>query len=187
VAELEWLVALATGVGLAAASGFRVFVPLLGVGVALRTGWVDAGAQWAWLAEPASLAVLGVAVLAEVGAYFVPWLDNALDAIATPAAVVAGTLLTALMLADAPEVMKWALAIVAGGGTAGVVQTGSVLVRGASLGTTGGLGNPVVALGELVMSGVFTLLSIVVPFLAVGLLAGVVLVWLGRRRRASAR
>ena len=185
MAEFEWLVALATGVGLAAASGFRVFIPLLGVGVALRSGWVDAGPDWAWLAEPASLAVLGVAVLAEVGAYFVPWLDNALDAIATPAAVIAGTLLTALMLGDAPRVLQWALAIVAGGGTAGVVQTGSVLLRGASLGTTGGLGNPVVAAGELVMSAVFTALSIVVPFLAVGLLLGVLLVWMGRRSRAA--
>ena len=184
MAELEIVVALAAGVGLAAASGFRVFVPLLGAGIALRTGWVDAGPDWAWLAEPVSLVVLGVAVVAEIGAYFVPWLDNALDAITTPAAVIAGTLLTALMLGDAPQVLKWVLAIVAGGGTAGVVQTGSVLVRGASLGTTGGLGNPLVSLGELVMSGLFTVLAIVVPFVAVGLLALALVVVARRRRRA---
>ena len=181
------VVALATGIGLAAASGFRVFVPLLGMGLALRAGYVEAGADWAWLAETATLAVLGVAVLAEVGAYFVPWLDNALDAVATPAAVVAGTVLTALMLGDAPAVLQWALAIVAGGGTAGVVQTGSVVARAASLGTTGGLGNPVVALGELVMSAVFTLLAVVVPFVALALLGVAVLLWLRRRRRGPER
>ena len=80
--------------------------------------------------------------------------------------------------------LKWVLAIVAGGGTAGVVQTGSVLVRGASLGTTGGLGNPLVSLGELVMSGLFTVLAIVVPFVAVGLLALALVVVARRRRRA---
>ncbi len=183
--ELELIAALAAGVGLAAASGFRVFVPLFAVGLAMRTGWVDAGAEWAWAAEPASLTILGIAVIAEIGAYFVPWLDNALDALATPAAVVAGTVLTALMLGDAPAALQWALAVVAGGGTAGLVQTGSVLVRGASLGTTGGLGNPLVALGELVMSALVTALAIVAPFLAVGLVLVAAALWLRRRRRTA--
>lgn len=182
--QLELVAALAAGVGLAAASGFRVFVPLFAVGLAMRTGWVEVGAEWAWAAEPVSLAILGAAVLVEVGAYFVPWLDNALDTLATPAAVVAGTLLTALMLGDAPAALQWALAVVAGGGTAGVVQTGSVLVRGASLGTTGGLGNPLVALGELVLSVLVAALAIVAPFIAVGLVIVVGLALLRRRRRA---
>ena len=169
--------------GLAAASGFRVFVPMLGMGLALRSGYVSGGAEWAWLAEPVTLIVLGVAVVAEVGAYLVPWLDNALDALATPAAVVAGTVLTALMLGDAPAVLQWALAIVAGGGTAGVVQAGSVVTRAASLGTTGGLANPIVAIGELLLSATFTILAMVLPFVALGVLVLGGVWWMRRRRR----
>jgi hypothetical protein len=177
------VVALAAGIGLAAASGFRVFVPLLGVALAMRFGQLDPGGDWAWLAEPTSLVVLVAAAVAEVGAYFVPWLDNALDTLATPAAVVAGTLLAALMLGDAPPVMQWVLAVVAGGGTAGVVQTGTVLARATSLGTTGGAANPLVSLGEVLMSTVFTLLSVVVPILAAALVLGVGFWWVRRRRR----
>jgi len=180
---LSFIVALATGMGLAAASGFRVFVPMLGMGLALRAGYVQAGPEWAWLAEPVTLMVLVVAAVAEVGAYFIPWLDNALDALATPAAVIAGTVLTALTLGDAPAILQWALAIVAGGGTAGVVQAGSVLTRAASLGTTGGLGNPVVALGEILLAATFTILSLVVPFVALAVLVGAVVWWLRRRRK----
>jgi len=179
------VVALAAGIGLAAASGFRVFVPLLGVALAMRFGQLDPGGDWAWLAEPTSLVVLVAAAVAEVGAYFVPWLDNALDTLATPAAVVAGTLLTALMLGDAPPVMQWVLAVVAGGGTAGVVQTGTVLARATSLGTTGGAANPLVSLGEVLMSTVFTLLSVVVPILAAALVLGVGFWWVRRRRRRA--
>ena len=181
------LVALAAGIGLAAASGFRVFVPLLGVALAMRFGQIDPTEGWAWLAEPVALGVLAVAVVAEVGAYLVPWLDNALDSLATPAAVVAGTLLTALMLGDAPPVLQWVLAVVAGGGTAGVVQTGTVLARATSLGTTGGVGNPLVSIGEAVLSAVFTVLAVVVPFLTVALVIGAFLWWTRRRRtRAGA-
>lgn len=183
---LSLAIALATGVGLAAASGFRVFVPLLGMGIGVRTGYVDGGADWAWLAEPVTLGVLGVAVVAEVGAYFVPWVDNVLDTVATPAAVIAGTVLTALMLGDAPAVLQWALAIVAGGGTAGVVQVGSVATRAVSLGTTGGLGNPIVAIGELLLSATFTILAMVLPFAAVGVLVLAGIWWMRRRARRRA-
>lgn len=184
---LGLVVALATGMGLAAASGFRVFVPMLGMGLAIRAGHVDAGADWAWLAEPLTLVVLCVAVVAEVGGYFVPWFDNALDTLATPSAVVAGTVLTALMLGDAPAILQWALAIVAGGGTAGLVQTGSVVARAASTGTTGGLGNPIVAIGELLLSATFTILSMVLPLVAVGALLGAVVVGVRYRRRRARR
>ena len=179
------VVALAAGVGLAAASGFRVFVPLLGVSLALRAGYFEPSAGFAWLGSPAATIALAAAVAIEVGAYLVPWLDNALDAIATPAAVVAGTLLTALALGDADPALQWILAIVAGGGTAGMVQAGTVAARATSLVTTGGVANPLVALGEAVLSGLLTLLSIAVPFVALGFL--LLLVAWGARRRRRAR
>ncbi len=180
--SLGLLLGLAGGVGLAAASGFRVFVPLLGVGLATRVGQITPGEGWSWVGEPIALVALGVAVALELGAYFVPWVDNALDTVATPAAVVAGTLLTALMLGDAPPALQWILAVVAGGGTAGMVQTGTVLARAASLGTTGGAANPLVGLGEAILSVLLTLLSVLVPLLALAIVGGVVLWWFRRRR-----
>lgn len=184
-----WVVALAAGVGLAAASGFRVFLPAFGVSLAIRLGGFEPTAGFEWLASPMATTVLGVALAVEVGAYLVPWLDNALDTIATPLAVVAGTLLAALMLGDAPPAVQWVLAIVAGGGTAGAVQVGTVAARTTSLVTTGGLANPLVSLAEVGLAGLFTLLALVVPLTGVALLL-VVFLWLRRRkvrRRATAR
>lgn len=173
--------ALAAGVGLAAASGFRVFVPLLGMSLAIRFGQFQPGGGFDWLASPIATLVLGIAVVAEVGAYLVPWLDNALDTIATPAAVIAGTLLTALMLGDVSPMAQWILAIVAGGGTAGAVQVGTVAARATTLATTGGVANPIVSTGEALLSVLFTVLSVIVPIVAVALLLLFVGWWLRRR------
>lgn len=181
------LVALAAGIGLAAASGFRVFVPLLGVSLAIRAGYFEPSSGFAWLGAPAATVALAAAVAIELGAYLVPWLDNALDAIATPAAVVAGTLLTALALGDADPALQWILAIVAGGSTAGVVQAGTVAARATSLVTTGGVANPLVALGEAILSGLLTLLSIAAPFVALGFLLLLVAWGVRRRRRRRQR
>jgi hypothetical protein len=176
------ILGLAGGIGLAAASGFRVFVPLLGVALAVRLGQMTPGEEWAWVGEPVAVIALGVAVAMEVAAYLIPWLDNALDSVATPAAVIAGTLLTALMLGDAPPALQWILAVVAGGGTAGVVQTGTVLARVTSLGATGGAANPLVSIGEGLLSVLFTVLAVLVPLVALALLAGVGIWWMRRRR-----
>lgn len=176
------VVALAAGVGLAAASGFRVFVPLLGVSLAIHFGEFEPTGGFEWLASPAATAVLAVAVAAEVGAYLVPWLDNALDTIATPAAMIAGTLLTALMLGDVSPMAQWILAIVAGGGTAGAVQAGTVAARATTLATTGGVANPIVSAGEALLSVLFTVLSVIVPIVAVALLLLFGAWWLRRRR-----
>lgn len=185
-AGLGFVLALAAGIGLAAASGFRVFVPLFGMSLAARLGQFEPAAGFEWLQHPMAMVALAVAVVVEVGAYLVPWLDNLLDTIATPAAVVAGTVLTAALLGDASLILQWVLAIVAGGGTAGVVQAGTVAARTASLVTTGGLANPAVSLTEAGLSGLFTILAIVVPLTAVALLLLVVAWWMKRRGRRTA-
>ncbi|MGI9037838.1 MAG: DUF4126 domain-containing protein, partial [Gemmatimonadota bacterium] len=157
-----------------------------GMSLAARLGQFEPAAGFEWLQHPMAMVVLAVAVVVEVGAYLVPWLDNLLDTIATPAAVVAGTVLTAALLGDASPILQWVLAIVAGGGTAGVVQAGTVAVRTASLVTTGGLANPAVSLTEAGLSGLFTILAIIVPLTAIALLLLVVAWWMKRRGRRTA-
>src|SRR5262249_32349992 len=149
-----------------AACGFRIFLPFLLTGLAARMGYVTLGPSFAWMAGTPALVVLGVATVLEIAAYYVPWLDHALDGIATPAAIPAGIVMTASVTAGMDPALRWALALIAGGGISGTVQALTVGTRKASLLTTGGLANPIVATVELCGALFLTLLSIAVPLLA---------------------
>jgi hypothetical protein len=172
VHAVSTLLSVLLGVGLSAACGFRIFVPFLVLGIAARTGHVTLGSSFAWMATTPALIALAVATVLEVGAYFIPWLDHALDVIATPAAVVAGVVMTASVVTGLDPMMKWSLALIAGGGIAGTVQALTVGTRKVSLLTTGGLGNPVVSALELIGSIALAVLAIAVP-----LAAFAVIVW----------
>ena len=128
-----------------------------------------------WIATDAALVAFATATVLEILAYYTPWLDNLLDTIATPAAVAAGTVVTAAVLPDLPPFMHWALALIAGGGTAGVIQGATVLLRLKSTALTGGLGNPVVATGELIGAIILSVLSVLAPLLALVVVAALFL------------
>jgi hypothetical protein len=154
--------------------------------LAALDGRVELSTGFDWLASPWVAGALGVATVLEVGAYFIPWLDNALDTMASPAAVVAGTVMTASLLGDVDPWLQWVLGVIAGGGAAAAVQGTTVAARGTATATTAGLANPVVALVELAASVVTTVLALIAPVVAVALVGGA-LVWLfARIRRAPA-
>lgn len=188
LSAFETFAAAALGLGLAAAVGFRIFVPVLLAGLAARVGHLDLAEGFAWLGSDVALVVLGVATVAEIVAYLVPWLDHLLDAVAGPAAVAAGTLLMASTLVDFPPWLRWGVALVAGGGTAGLLHGATAGLRLGSTATTGGLGNPAFAGLETGAATVLAVLAIAVP-----LLAAVLVVWLvwratrlvARRRRRA--
>jgi len=169
---METFLSLLVGVGLSAACGFRVFVPLLVVGIASRTGHLRLSAGFEWLGSEVALIAFAVATALEVAGYYLPWVDNFLDTLASPAAVIAGTLLTAALAADMSPFLKWTLAVIAGGGAAGLVQGVTVITRGASSAGTGGLANPILATAELGGSLVTAILSIVMPMLVILLIGG---------------
>ena len=108
----------------------------------------------------------GIATVTEIVGFYIPWLDNLLDTMASPAAVVAGTIVAAACVSEMSPLLQWSTAIIAGGGVAGVVQGTTVLARGASTVTTGGFGNFIIATLELVMSFALSILAVVVPILA---------------------
>jgi hypothetical protein len=170
---MELSIGILVGIGLAAACGFRIFVPLLGTSLAALSGHLELAPGFEWIGTPVAAAGFGTATLLEIVAFYVPWLDNLLDTLATPAAVVAGTIVTASTVVDISPFLKWTLAVIAGGGIAGTIQGGTVLLRGASTGTTGGVGNPVLSTIELVSSVVMTVLAVVVPIVAAILAVGV--------------
>lgn len=177
--------ALLMGIGLAAAAGLRVFLPLFGLSLAALLGDFTLSPELAWLARPEAALALGAATLLEIGAYYFPLIDHLLDAVAAPCAVIAGTLTTAALLSGFEDAgVKWALALIAGGGMAGLVQAGSMLTRAASTTTTAGLANPVLATGEWLGSLLFTLLALLAPVLAIALLILLILgLWRWRMRR----
>lgn len=174
---METILGLCIGIGLSAACGFRVFVPLLVMSVASLVGWFEPMKGFEWLAMPSVCIALAVATVCEIAAYYVPWVDNILDTVATPAAMVAGTLTTmAVSSGEMSQFASWAAAIIVGGGTAGAVQMSTVAVRGLSTATTGGLANPVVSTGEWMGALLLSILSFLVPVLVV-IVAVIALIW----------
>lgn len=186
---MDILLAVLMGVALAAACGFRVFVPLLVAAIGVRTGDIQVTESFAWVGSDATLVLLAVATALEILGYYVPWVDNALDTLATPLAVVAGTLVTASFIVEMSPMMRWSIAVIAGGGVAGVVQVATTSLRAVSTITTGGLANPIVSTAETAASTTIAILAIALPLVA-GALIILVAYFLGRgvlrlRRRQS--
>lgn len=151
------------GIGLAASSGFRVFVPLLVTSIASLLGYLQLSPGFEWMGSWIAFSAFLAATIVEIGAYYVPWLDNALDTISGPLAMIAGTVLTASFLTDVSPLLQWTLGIIVGGGTAGIVKVGASAARLTSSATTGGLGNSVVATSENVMSVIMSVLAFLIP------------------------
>ncbi len=170
--EVTIIMATLMGISLAAASGFRVFLPpfLLSLAARFSVVWfldIDLiGTQFEFFTSTLSIVVLGIATVAEFAAFYAPWIDNALDTIATPASIMAGVAMTAIVLEGNDPIIQWAIAIVAGGGVAATIQSATVATRGLSSTFTFGLGNSAVATGENVASVALTLIAILIPFLS---------------------
>lgn len=177
---VDFILSLALGLGLATAVGFRVFLPLFMLGIAVRWGHIPATSGFEWVGSDAALTMFAVAAVAEVAAFYVPFLDNAFSAIAAPVAIAAGIGVTALALGDAPPMLKWTLAIIAGGGAAAATHGATSLLRGASTVATIGLGNHLISTGEIVGAIGMSLLALILPYIA---LIGVVLIMIFVARR----
>jgi hypothetical protein len=177
------------GVALAAATGFRVFLPMLIVSGAAYTGHLHLDDSFAWLGTPSALIMLSVAAAAEVLAYYIPMVDNLLDTVATPAAFVAGTIVSAAFMIDAPPMVKWTAAVIAGGGIAGLTQGMTGILRAHSTVLTGGLGNPIIATAELGAAALISFLALAAPTIAIALVVVflVVALRLVRRRFRGAK
>ncbi len=171
------------GLGLAAASGFRVFLPLFFVSLGAYLGWIPLSSSMEWLSGLPTLIATGLAMIFEILAYYLPFIDNLLDTVSIPLATIAGSLMFASQFTDLGTFPLWALALIAGGGTAATISSGFAGTRVASSASTGGIGNSAVASTETVGAGLLTFLSIAAPviagILAIGLL---IFVWVMGRK-----
>ena len=182
----ELIVSILLGIGLSASAGFRVFIPLLVSSVAAKLGWIPLEHGFEWMGTYTSIACFATATIAEIAAYYFPIVDNVLDALTTPLAIGAGALLATSVLPVNNDLLKWIFGILIGGGSAGIIQTGTALLRLASTKTTAGLANPLVATAEHAAAFGTSLSAIFIPVIA-GLAMLLFLIFLAGRLGATNR
>lgn len=163
---LPYILSTFIGIGLAAASGFRVFLPMFAVSLASYLGWIPISDNFEWLSGLPTLITTGVATVIEIMAYYIPVVDNFLDTITIPLATIAGSILFASQFMELGTFPQWALALIAGGGTAATIASGFAGTRAASTTTTAGIGNNMVATTETAGAGLMSVLAIFLPVIA---------------------
>ena len=174
------LIALCLGLGLAAATGLRAFLPLLMVAVLARFDLmgVDFGPNFAWLETNTALIALSVAVVAELVLDKIPAVDSAVDVVMTVVRPALAAVLVMASFSQADPAIAPILALIA----APVALLGhgaKAVTRPAVTATTAGLGNPVASVAEdgwaLVLTGLAILAPLLVP------LAVLLSIWVGWR------
>ena len=163
----ETLFSILIGIGLAASVGFRIFVPLFALSLASYSGIIPLNENWEWVGSSTALVILGVATVVEILAYFIPFLDNLLDTVSVPLAAIAGTAVMVATVSDLDPTITWALAIIAGGGTAAAIKGSTSTTRLASTASTAGIANPVISTVETGTSMVMSVFAIFIPILAI--------------------
>ena len=167
------------GIALSACAGFRVFVPMLAASIAAHFNIIDLPTDLEWLGGWPAIICFGTASIAEIGAYYIPFLDNILDTIATPLSIIAGTVLSFSIfpITEQEPLLRWGAALLAGGTAAGTIHLGTGLLRLFSSKTTAGTGNVVLATTENAAAISGAVLSFIIPVLA-AILVVVLIVWI---------
>lgn len=180
---LPYLLSVFIGIGLAAATGFRVFLPMFAVSLASYLHWIPTNENFEWLSSLPALITTGIAMIAEILAYYIPFVDHLLDMVSISMATVAGSILFASQFTELGTFPQWALALIAGGGTAATISSGFAGIRAASTATTGGLGNPVVGTTETAGAGLMSFLAMAAPVIAaiLAVITLVLIVFLGKK------
>lgn len=180
---LPYLLSAFIGIGLAAATGFRVFLPMFAVSLSSYFHWIPTGETFEWLSSLPALITTGIATVVEILAYYIPFVDHLLDTISVPMATIAGSILFASQFTELGTFPQWALALIAGGGTAATISSGFAGIRAASTATTGGLGNSVVGTTETAGAGIMSILAMAAPVIAAlfAVITLVLIIILGRK------
>lgn len=161
-----YVISIFIGIGLATASGFRVFLPLLFVSLASYLDWIPLQENWQWLGSIHTLIILSIAMLFETLSYYIPFVDNIMDSMAIPLSAIAGTLLFCSQYAESNDMLKWGLSLIAGGGSAATISTALSGIRVASSATTAGVGNSVLSTVENTLATIMSTLAVFLPLIA---------------------
>jgi hypothetical protein len=167
---METLLSVLVGVGLSAACGFRVFVPLLAISIASLSGHLTLSSGFEWMGTYPALVSFAIATVLEIAGYYIPWIDHCLDIVASPAAVIAGMIAMASSVAGLSPFLRWSLAIIAGGGIAATIQVITGLTRLTSSSATAGLMNPLVSTAEAAGATAFSAMALIIPVICMAIL-----------------
>lgn len=159
--ENNFLASICLGVALSSCCGFRVFVPMVAASIAGYSNLIHLPAEMQWMAGLPAIICFSTAALLEIGAYYIPFLDNILDTVSTPLAFLAGSSIAAsiLPIAEDEPLMRWGVGALSGGISAGTIQAGMGLLRLFTTKATVGTGNAVVASGENIAAFTGSILS----------------------------
>jgi Domain of unknown function (DUF4126) len=144
--NVETILSICLGIGLASASGFRVFLPVFALSLASYFNVIPLNESWTWIGGLPALISFGAAMVFEIFGYYIPFIDNVLDTIATPLAAIAGFVIMSSTVVDISPAITAILAIIAGSGSASAMQALTTTTRLASSVKTAGIGNPIVAI-----------------------------------------
>ncbi|MFN3538392.1 MAG: DUF4126 domain-containing protein [Brevundimonas sp.] len=183
-----WVVPALLGLGLAASTGLRTFLPLLMLSLAARFGWfgIELNEQMQWLHSDAAVAALGVAAAVEFTADKIPFVDNALSGLGLVVRPLAAALAAGSLFVGVDPLLAAVAGIIVGAPTALVFNAAQGGLRLASTATTGGLGNPVLSLFEDVLAFFTALLALLAPVL-VPLVLVILALIVGRTARRMRR
>jgi hypothetical protein len=183
---MEIVLSILIGISLSATSGFRIFVPFLVLSIASLGGWIELTPSFDWIGTYPVMAALLIATIIETVAYFFPYVDNLLAALATPLSILAGIIITVSVMVDLPPMLAWVLAIIAGGGAALGGNTISNALHAGSTVTTGGVANPAVSFFESVLAAFLSIMAVVLPVITALLLivATIIIIRAYRNRTA---
>ncbi|HRR28701.1 MAG TPA: DUF4126 domain-containing protein, partial [Victivallales bacterium] len=159
------IIAIIMGIGLSAACGFRVFIPMLIISIAARYGHIKLAENFIWLSSWPALITFLTASILEIATYYIPIVDNIMDNLSTPTAIIAGIILSSSIIIDISPLVKWTLAIIVGGGTAGGIQTLTALIRASSSVITAGIANCIISTIELFLSLILSVFAIFLPII----------------------
>jgi hypothetical protein len=172
--------------GLSGAAGLNPWLPLFASALLYRLDVVDLGSPFDDLSSNGWLLALGVLMTLDFVGDKIPAIDHALHAVGAVIAPASGAILFTGQTGIETDIPSL-VAIVLGAVTAGAIHLGRASVRPASTATTGGLGNPILSIGEDVGSGLLTAMAFLLPLIAgllvVVLIAGLVAGWRRLRRR----
>jgi hypothetical protein len=191
VALMDALAAAALGIVLAATAGLRAFLPVFSASLAAWMTDLPLPDTLAWLDKPQTVLIFGVATVLEILGDKIPVVDHALDSVQVLTKPVLAVLAATPFLYQLAPEYSVGIGILLGAPLALGVHSAKATARLGSTATTGGLGNPVLSVGEDLAAIASIILGFLAPLLALVLMAATIFfivrlaLRVRRRRRAA--
>jgi len=164
------------GLGLSAASGFRLFVPFAILSIFSISGIYNTTSTPYIFSSDLFLVIFIILSVSEVVLFYNPWIDNMLDLISTPASIFSGIILTYFVLYDTEIYLRLLISVILGGLVSLNVQLLTVKARSSTSIFSKGNGNQIVSTIENISSIFISIL--VLKFPLAGIFVSAIIIYL---------